>query len=80
MVSVTPPYFFQEFQLPARRKQPSERERTLGLTLKDLDWLNTLYNATDQARQAPALRGHPMVVEKFILELTPEVSIPLAGV
>ena len=79
MASVTPPYFFQEFHLPVSRKQPSERERALGLTIRDLDWLNTLYSATDQARKAPALRDHPMVVEKFILELTPEVSIPLAG-
>ena len=31
MASVTPPYFFQEFHLPISRKQPSERERALGL-------------------------------------------------
>nr|WP_314532098.1 DUF6543 domain-containing protein [uncultured Pseudomonas sp.] len=79
MTHVTPPYFFPEFHRPARRKQPTERERALGLTLKDLDWLNTLYYATDQARQDEALRDHPMAVEKFILKLTPKVSIPLAG-
>lgn len=79
MASVTPPYFFQEFHRPVRRKQPSERERALGLTLNDLDWLNTLYYATDQARQDDVLRDHPMRVETIILTLSPEVSIPLAG-
>jgi len=54
MTHVNPPYFFPEFHRPARRKQPTERERALGLTLKDLDWLNTLYYATDQARQDEA--------------------------
>lgn len=79
MARVTPPYFFAEFHRPIRRKEPTERERTLGLTLKDLDWLNTLYYATDQARQDEALRRPPMLVEKFILRLTPKQSLPLAG-
>lgn len=79
MAHVTPPYFFQEFHRPARRKEPTERERALGLTLKDLDWLNTLYYATDKARQDATLRDHPMQVEKIILKLSPTVSIPLAG-
>ena len=80
MAGVTPPYFFQEFHRPVRRNEPTERERSLGLTVKDLDWLNTLYYATDQARQDEVLRDHPMQVEKFILKLTPKLSIPLAGV
>lgn len=79
MASVTPPYFFEEFHRPIRRKTPTERERSLGLTLKDLDWLNTLYYATDFARQDETLRDHPMLVEKFILRLTPKLSMPLAG-
>ena len=79
MARVTPPYFFEEFHRPVRRKEPSERERALGLSLNDLDWLNTLYYANDQARQDETLRDTPMVVEKFILKLTPKVSIPLAG-
>jgi hypothetical protein len=79
MARVTPPYYFQEFHRAIRRKEPSERERTLGLTLKDLDWLEVLYYATDHARRDPALRDHPMTVETFILKLTPKVSIPLAG-
>jgi hypothetical protein len=79
MARVTPPYFFQEFHLPRHRVTPTERERALGLTLKDLDWLNTLYYATDQARQDETLRDHPMAVEKFILRLSPKVSIPLPG-
>ncbi|MGF6097483.1 dermonecrotic toxin domain-containing protein [Pseudomonas sp. 18175] len=79
MAHVDPPYFFQEFVRPARRKTPTERERTLGLTVKDLDWLNAVYYATDQARQDKTLRNHPMVVEKFILELAPQRTLPLAG-
>lgn len=79
MARVTPPYYFHEFHRAIRRKEPSERERTLGLTLKDLDWLEVLYYATDHARRDPALRDHPMTVETFILKLTPKVSIPLAG-
>ena len=79
MASVNPPYFFEEFHRPIRRKTPTERERSLGLTLKDLDWLNTLYYATDLARQDEDLREHPMLVEKFILRFSPKISIPLAG-
>ena len=41
MVRVTPPYFFDEFLLSNSRKTPSERERALGLTVKDLEWLHT---------------------------------------
>lgn len=42
MANVTPPYFFDEFLLPTTRKTPTARERELGFTLKDLDWLHTL--------------------------------------
>ncbi|TFY91381.1 hypothetical protein DYL59_05360 [Pseudomonas kairouanensis] len=79
MADVTPPYFFQEFHRPIRRKEPTERERALGLSLQDLDWLNTLYYATDQARQDDTLRDPPMVVEKLIIKLTHKTSMPLAG-
>ena len=66
MAGVTPPYFFQEFHRPVRRNEPTERERSLGLTVKDLDWLNTLYYATDQARQGGRLvqlRQHALHIE-----------------
>ena len=36
MATVTPPYFFDEFLLPTRRKQPTPRERALGFTVKEL--------------------------------------------
>lgn len=79
MTRVTPPYFFDEFLLPVRRKQPSERERALGLTLNDLDWLNTLYRATDQARQDTTSSEAPMTAEKLWINLKDKPAIPLAG-
>ena len=79
MASVTPPYFFEEFHRPARRKEPTPRERALGLTLKDLDWLETLYYATDQARQDVLERTAPMAVEHLLLSVTGNANIPLAG-
>ncbi|MGY2288642.1 dermonecrotic toxin domain-containing protein [Pseudomonas sp. SDO528_S397] len=79
MTQVTPPYFFDEFLLPLKRNEPSTRERALGLTLKDLDWLHTLYYATDQARQNTALRGHPMRVETFSIQVDGQFTAPLAG-
>ncbi|TFY90956.1 hypothetical protein DYL61_19900 [Pseudomonas nabeulensis] len=80
MARVTPPYFFDEFLQPIRRVKPSERERALGLTLKDLDWLHTLYYATDAGRQNPAHLGAPMVVESLQVNLAKPPAIPLAGV
>lgn len=79
MTRVTPPYFFDEFLRPARRKQPTERERALGLTLNDLEWLHTLYYATDQARQDTTLREAPMTAEKLWINLQDKPAIPLAG-
>ncbi len=80
MTLLTPPYFFDEFLLPVKRVKPSDRERTLGLTLMDLDWMLTLYYATDQARQNPRMREAPMVVETLMIDLDKQPSIPLAGV
>ena len=40
MNRVTPPYFFDEFLRPVNRSTLSERERALGLTVKDLEWLH----------------------------------------
>lgn len=80
MTRLTPPYFFDEFLRPVRRKQPTERERELGLSLRDLDWLHTLYYATDKARQDADLRTAPMAVEKLTIHLPGNASMPLAGV
>ncbi|MGY2412899.1 dermonecrotic toxin domain-containing protein [Pseudomonas pergaminensis] len=80
MARVTPPYFFDEFLLPVRRDEPSPRERALGLSLKDLDWLHTLYYATDHARQNAQLRAAPMVVESFTIKGANQPTTALAGV
>lgn len=79
MTSISPPYFFSEFHQPVHRKHPSPRESALGLTVKDLDWLNTLYYATDDARQDSASRNYVMVVEKMTLEMADKSTIALAG-
>lgn len=79
MVRLTPAYFFDEFLLPISRKTPSEREQALGLTVKDLDWLHTLYYATDAARQDTHLQPHPMRVEKLVITVEGQSPIPLAG-
>lgn len=76
MTSVTPAYFLDEFLRPITRKYPSDRERALGLTLNDLDWLMTIYTATDAGRQN---RKSPMTVEKFVIERPERSAIPLAG-
>lgn len=77
MANVTPPYFFDEFLRPITRKHPTDRERALGLTLKDLEWLMTIYTATDAVRQG---REAPMTVEKLVLERPGQSATALAGV
>ncbi|KRP58742.1 dermonecrotic toxin domain-containing protein [Pseudomonas trivialis] len=79
MAHVNPPYFFDEFQRPVSRKAPSERERALGFSIKDLDWLLTLYYATDAARQNKEARGYPMKVERLLVNLSDKPAIVLAG-
>lgn len=79
MARLTPPYFFDEFLLPLSRTHPSDRERELGLTVKDLDWLHTLYYATDAARQNPTLQTYPMRVEKLLINVPDQPAIALAG-
>lgn len=66
MTQVTPPYFFDEFLQTVKRKSPSARERALGFSVKDLDWLHTLYYATDAARQNEAVHGYPMKVDRLL--------------
>lgn len=79
MTRVTPPYFFDEFLLPVNRSTLSERERALGLTVKDLEWLHGLYYASDASRQDTRLQNHPMRVEKLMINLSGHAAIPLAG-
>ncbi|OPA91856.1 hypothetical protein BFW88_12615 [Pseudomonas fluorescens] len=79
MAKVSPPYFFDEFLRPIKRKEPTPRERALGFTLKDLDWLHTLYYATDAARQNRTLHGYCMRVERLLINRLGQRVMPLAG-
>lgn len=76
MASVNPPYFFVEYNRPTTRKQPTERERALGLTLEDLKWLNTVFAASDHGRRN---RIVPMVVETLKVNRPSEPEVALAG-
>ena len=76
MASVNPPYFFDEYNRPITRKQPTERERALGLTLEDLKWLNTVFAASDHGRRN---RVVPMVVETLKVNRPGEPEVTLAG-
>lgn len=69
----TLPYFFPEALLPVTRKQPSERERARGFTVKDLDWLKNLLLASHAERSTPT---EPMQVDRFLLN-TPGNGTPL---
>ena len=79
MTRIYPPYFFDEFLLPVNRSTLSERERALGLTVKDLDWLHGVYYASDASRQDTRLQSHPMRVEKLLINVLGKTAIPLAG-
>ena len=79
MAQVTPAYYFDEFLQPVRRKEPTVRERALGLSVKDLDWLHTLYYATDTARRNPAVHRYPMQVERLLINAAGKPTLALAG-
>jgi hypothetical protein len=79
MTSITPPYFFDEFLRPTHREAPTERERALGLTLSELDWIPTLFYPTDHERRSPQLRKAPMEVESLWIHATHKPAVPLAG-
>jgi hypothetical protein len=79
MTRVTPPYFFDEFLLPVNRSTLSERERALGLTVKDLEWLHGVYYASDASRQDTRLQRHPMRVERLLINRVGHAAIVLAG-
>ncbi|AZF37008.1 hypothetical protein C4J88_2225 [Pseudomonas sp. R4-39-08] len=79
MANVTVPYFFDEFLHPVSRKEPTPRERALGFTVKDLNWLHTLYYATDTARRDTTLNEYPMLVERLLINPTGKHPTPLAG-
>lgn len=80
MTRVTPPYFFDEFLQPVNRSTLSERERALGLTVKDLEWLHGVYYASAASRQDSRLQSPAMRVEKLLLTVAGKAVIPLAGV
>ncbi len=76
MTHVSPPYFFDEYLGSTTRTQPTDRERLLGLTLKDVNWLGTLFVPSDSARQD---RDTPMIVETLLLQRPRKPDIALAG-
>ena len=76
MAHLTPPYFFDEYLRPITRKQPTDRERALGLTLKDVNWLGTVYGASHSGRQN---RDAPMTVETLMLVRPGKPKVALAG-
>ncbi|WP_395607747.1 dermonecrotic toxin domain-containing protein [Pseudomonas sp. B22129] len=76
MASVNPPYFFDEYLRPITRKHPTDRERALGLTLKDVNWLGTVYTASHRGRQD---RDAPMLIETLIVQRSGKPATPLAG-
>lgn len=74
MTTDTPPYFFSETQTD--RTQLSERQRTRNFTLKDLDWFDSVYLATDALRRA---HKAPMHVQTLQLNVPGQPAIELAG-
>jgi hypothetical protein len=76
MAHVDPPYFFDEYLRPVSRKHPTDRERALGLTLKDVNWLSTVYGATHVGRYN---RDAPMTVETLMLKRRGKRAVALAG-
>ena len=76
-MTATPlPYFFDEAELASKGKQPGERETALNFSIDDLNWLNTVYKATHEARNTDA---KPMQVDRLLLTVTGKTDIPLAG-
>ena len=67
-------YFFSETQ--ADRTQLTERQNARNFTLKDLDWLDAVYLATDALRQAQTA---PMQVQTLHLNVPDKQAIELAG-
>ncbi|TVT83600.1 hypothetical protein FPT12_12705 [Pseudomonas sp. H3(2019)] len=76
MTTSTLPYFFHEANIAANAKQPSDREKKLGLTTADLKWLKRVYLPTHATRIDDA---HPMRVDRLNLTLPGKTAIPLAG-
>ncbi|MCK3862771.1 DUF6543 domain-containing protein [Pseudomonas sp. B329] len=74
MSTDTPPYFFSETQTD--RTQLSERQRSRNFTLKDLDWFDSVYLATDALRRA---HKAPMHVQTLQLNVLGQPAIELAG-
>ncbi|MGJ7513660.1 dermonecrotic toxin domain-containing protein [Pseudomonas baetica] len=76
-MTATPlPYFFDEAERRSNARQLGEREKALNLTLDDLNWLNTVYKATQQARKTDV---KPMHVYRLLLKTEGKPDTPLAG-
>lgn len=65
------------FARPAARNL--RHERALGFTVRDLEWLHTLYYATHAARQDATVHGFPMQVDRLLVNLSGQPAIVLAG-
>jgi hypothetical protein len=76
MIGAPLPYFFDEALLASKARQPGDREKALGMTMADLNWLNNVYLATDSARVSAT---SPMHVKRLLLSLAGKDDIPLAG-
>nr|WP_180206655.1 DUF6543 domain-containing protein [Pseudomonas sp. SbOxS1]NYU06919.1 hypothetical protein [Pseudomonas sp. SbOxS1] len=70
------PYFFEDAETASIAKQLGERETELGFTLDDLDWLNNVYMATQEARKD---HENPMLAYQLLLSLPGKAGVPLAG-
>lgn len=76
-MTATPlPYFFDEAEQASRAKQPGDREKALNFTQDDLNWLKTVYKATQDARKTD---NKPMLVYRLLLNVAGKPDIPLAG-
>ncbi|WPN49920.1 dermonecrotic toxin domain-containing protein [Pseudomonas sp. P8_241] len=70
------PYFFDEAERASKAKQPGDREKALGFTTDDLNWLQAVYLPTDATRKANV---KPMSVHQLLLDLPDSIKTPLAG-
>lgn len=76
MSTLSIPYFFDEALLASKARQPGEREKALNLTKDDLAWLQTVYVATQTARNS---EKNPMQVDQVMLDLSDSAKVALAG-
>lgn len=68
------PYFFDEATRVTKR--PNERERALGISDADRDFLRNLFFSTDAGRRH---QSPPMIAERLLISATGTAPIELAG-